>query len=446
MTTTNLLWFRNDLRIHDNQSLHEANQQCDVLIPVYCFDPRHFEKTYLFGFEKTGFYRTKFLLESIQDLRQSLLKLDSGLIVKIGKPEDIIPALVREYKVTNIYFQREVTYEEVNVEDALTQQLQSLNCTVHSFEGHTLYSSKNLPFHINSLPNIFTQFRNQIEKNCKIEPALPSLTSKLKPLPENLLDKGNIPSIKQLGVQEKEPDSRNQMNFIGGEAAALKRLKEYIWDLDLLKVYKQTRNGLLGINYSSKFSPWLANGCLSPKRIYEEVQKFEQEKIKNESTYWLIFELLWRDFFRFTAQKHGKRLFYSNGIQANKKVNWKTNPELFEKWSKGQTGIPFIDANMLELNATGFMSNRGRQNVASYLTKHLGLDWRMGAEYFESLLIDYDVCSNYANWAYIAGVGNDPIDRVFNPQKQAEKYDPNNEYVDYWLPQNSSEIKQLKLL
>jgi deoxyribodipyrimidine photo-lyase len=148
----------------------------------------------------------------------------------------------------------------------------------------------------------------------------------------------------------------------------------------------------------------------------------------------MIFELIWRDYFRFSAWKHGDKIFWPSGIQG-KKRDWLQNNEEFQKWAEGNTGIPFIDANMRELNATGFMSNRGRQNVASFLAQNLNIDWRMGAEYFESLLLDYDPCSNYGNWAYNTTVGHDPRNRYFNIIGQAQKYDAKGEYVRHWLPE-----------
>jgi deoxyribodipyrimidine photo-lyase len=175
-------------------------------------------------------------------------------------------------------------------------------------------------------------------------------------------------------------------------------------------------------------------GCLSPRYIYEAVQDYETQRVKNNSTYWLIFELLWRDYFRFICARYGDRVFYPSGIQGIP-VPWKQDWPRFEAWQRGETGYPFVDANMRELAATGFMSNRGRQNVASFLTKNLGIDWRMGAEWFESCLIDYDVCSNWGNWNYTAGVGNDARGfRYFNIPKQAKDYDPAGRYVKHWLP------------
>lgn len=195
---------------------------------------------------------------------------------------------------------------------------------------------------------------------------------------------------------------------------------------------------MLGADYSSKFSPWLARGCLSPRYIYEQVQKYERERVKNDSTYWLIFELRWRDYFRFICSKHGNKVFFQSGIKGLD-IDWKEDWERFTLWQAGKTGFPLVDANMREIVATGFMSNRGRQNVASFLTKNLGINWQMGAEWFESLLIDYDVCSNWGNWNYVAGVGNDARGfRFFNIIKQSKDYDPEGKYLRHWLPELAS--------
>ena len=175
-------------------------------------------------------------------------------------------------------------------------------------------------------------------------------------------------------------------------------------------------------------------GCLSPRTVYQEVSRYENERVANEDTYWLIFELLWRDFFQFQFRKHGADFFSATGIRDVKK-DWRRDREAFGRWADGETGVPFVDANMRELNRTGYMSNRGRQNVASFLADALRLDWRWGAAYFEERLIDYDVASNWGNWAYQAGVGNDSRDNYFNVLSQAEYYDSNADYVTTWLPE-----------
>lgn len=424
-----ILWFRNDLRLHDHQPIVSALKQQALLIPVYCLDPRQFATTPL-GFPKTGAWRAKFLLESLADLRENLKQRGSNLLVYRGKPEEILPDLAQSLGVTAIYYHQEVASEETRVEKKLAHNLQPLGIKLVGFWGHTLHDREDLPFSIDNLPEVFTSFRKQVEQT----PPLPPLPAPQAIPSPDLPIAENLPTLAELGLPEPVTDDRAVLSFQGGETQARQRLQTYFWDLDCLKNYKETRNGMVGANYSSKFSPWLALGCLSPRYIAQEVQQYETDRVKNDSTYWLIFELLWRDYFRFIVHKHGDRVFHRSGLQGID-FSWKTDRGAFEQWRLGQTGFPLVDANMQELLYTGFMSNRGRQNVASFLTKNLGIDWRWGAEWFESQLIDYDVCSNWGNWNYSAGVGNDARGfRYFNIRKQAQDYDPQGTYVKHWLP------------
>jgi deoxyribodipyrimidine photo-lyase len=427
-----LLWYRNDLRLHDHLPLAQALAEGASVIPVYCFDDRHFGQT-KFGFPKTGAFRAKFLIESVADLRQSWQTRGSDLVVRQGLPEVVIPELVDRLQITDVYYHREVTAEELAVSKALEMALKPINVNYKSFWGHTLYQLEDLPFNLANIPELFTKFRKDVEQNGRVKVPVATPVS-LPPLPVEL-DLGNTPSLQDLGLSVPEFDSRGVLAFQGGESAGIDRLNEYFWNQDRLRVYKETRNGMLGANYSSKFSPWLALGCLSPRYIYQQIDKYEQERIENDSTYWLIFELLWRDYFRFICAKHGNRIFRQSGLQGVE-MTWKEDWQRFDLWREGKTGFPLVDANMRELAATGFMSNRGRQNVGSFLTKNLGIDWRMGAEWFESLLIDYDVCSNWGNWNYTAGVGNDARGfRFFNIIKQSQDYDREGKYVKHWLPE-----------
>ena len=426
-----LIWYRNDLRLHDHEPMDKAIKQKAQIIPFYCFDKRQFATT-SFGFPKTGAFRTQFLLESIANLRNSLQELGSNLVIRKGLPEEIIPVICQNLEITKVYFSAEVTSEELAVEKKLVKSLAKIGVKVNNFWGATLYHPDNLPFSIREIPELFTTFRKQVEKKGDIERLFPT-PEKLPQLPA--IELGDLPTLEDLGLEKPTYDSRGVMTFQGGETKGLARLKTYFWEKDCLKAYKETRNGMLGANYSSKFSPWLALGCLSPRYIYQEVKKYEAERTKNDSTYWLIFELLWRDYFRFICAKHGKKIFLKSGIQGLK-IAGKEDWERFNLWCAGKTGFPLVDANMRELAATGFMSNRGRQNVASFLTKNLGINWQMGAEWFESLLIDYDVCSNWGNWNYTAGVGNDGRGfRYFNIEKQSKDYDPQGKYVKHWLPE-----------
>ena len=434
MTQRILIWYRNDLRVHDLLALDEAVQQQAEIIPVYCFDDRLFGET-SFGFVKTGNYRAQFLIESVADLRNTLQQLGSNLVVRRGLPEEVIPAIAEQLKVDAVSYSKEVTSEEKRVEKKLRKALQAKGIKVNTYWEATLYLPEDLPFSIQQTPELYTNFRKQVEKKSEINEALPAPT-KLPPLPE--IEVGEIPTIEDFGLSTPEIDERGVLNYKGGETEAIKRLEDYFWQQDCLREYKETRNGMLGANYSSKFSAWLANGCISPRYINDQVIKYEAERVKNNSTYWMIFELIWRDFFRFIVAKHGNQVFRIEGMQGVK-IPWKQDWQRFDLWREGKTGYPLVDANMREFAATGFMSNRGRQNVASFLTKNLGIDWRMGAEWFESLLIDYDVCSNWGNWNYTAGVGNDARGfRYFNIGKQTKDYDPQGKYIKHWLPELAS--------
>jgi len=321
------------------------------------------------------------------------------------------------------------------------QQFKNLNLTLifpfqHLKCDICLHYRDDIPFSKANIPDTYTKFRQMVETKSSIRPVIPT-PSILKTLPPLLGVKlGEIPSLESLGVPEDHSiDARTAVPFKGGEKAGLNHLQKYLWDTDAISTYKETRNGLLGEEYSTKFSIWLANGCLSPRQIYHEVKNYESERVSNQSTYWSIFELIWRDYFKFVCWKYGKKIFFLSGIMG-KHLEWKQDKELFHRWAQGQTGVPFVDANMRELLHTGWMSNRGRQNVASFLVKDLKLDWRLGAEWFESMLLDHDVCSNYGNWNYAAGIGNDPRqDRKFNMVKQGLDYDAEGQFVKTWIPE-----------
>jgi deoxyribodipyrimidine photo-lyase len=426
---TSIIWFKTDLRLEDNETLVKAISQSEQVIPVYCFDDSHFE-TSAYGFKKTGSFRAQFLLESLQDLDKNLRKLGSGLVILKGKPEVEIPKIVKEYKAQKVFAKREVAFEEKRTEKLVQAELFKLRCELETFSTSTLYHAEDLPFSIKDIPDVFTNFRKKTEKESKIRSVFVAPEQINSPEIPVL----QLPTLEDLGLVFSSIDSRAAIQFKGGETEAINRLNYYFYETKNLSNYKETRNGMVGADYSSKFSAWLAMGCISPRFIYTEVKKYEKQFGANDSTYWLIFELLWRDFFRFMFKKHQTKFFLYAGIKTEKINSKSLNEKLLSQWINGATNSDFINANMLELKQTGFMSNRGRQNVASYFCNELNMDWRLGAAYFEEQLLDYDVCSNWGNWAYLAGVGNDPRGhRYFNIEKQANDYDKNNEFRNLWL-------------
>jgi deoxyribodipyrimidine photo-lyase len=218
---------------------------------------------------------------------------------------------------------------------------------------------------------------------------------------------------------------------------AAEHLRQY-FGRALAHTYKLSRNGLIGVDYSTKFSPWLACGALSARVVCAALRQFEAAHGANDGTYWIWFELMWRDYFRFLHLQHGVALYRAQGLSSLGQPGH--DAHRFEAWCHARTGEPLVDAGMTELSATGYLSNRLRQIVASYLVHDLGCDWRAGAAWFEAQLIDYDVYSNQRNWLYIAGRGTDPRNgRRFNLQRQMRDHDPDGAYRRLWATQGAAQ-------
>jgi deoxyribodipyrimidine photo-lyase len=423
-----LVWFTTDLRLIDNELLNAALQRHDSIVPVFCFDWESMQQEQ-FGFKRMGARRLQFLLESLADLQQSLLNVNVHLQVVFGRAEEVIPKIASDYGVSEVFAKKEVGIYELNTQAAVSQALNKNGVEWTVTSTSTLFHPDDLPFSVRDIPEVFTDFRKRAERDARVRKEFERPAS----LPTPDLKPTRIPDLKSLQVELPSYDQRTVLEFRGGERAAMERAQDYLMDSGCLSSYKETRNGLVGADYSSKFSPWLAMGCVSPRTIYFMIKEYEEKHGANDSTYWLIFELIWRDYFRYAMKKHKSMFFQKGGIQgrAPKTLD---DSEALQRWVNGQTGVDFVDANMNELRLTGFMSNRGRQIVASYLCNDLKLDWRYGAAYFEQELIDYDVASNWGNWAYLAGVGNDPRgNRYFDVAKQARQYDAGGEYRRRWI-------------
>jgi len=421
-----MLWYRNDLRVDDHEALHCAASEGAHILPVYIDSPTS-QRHALPGNPEIPGFRRKFRLESLLELDQRWREWNSSLMVVTGEPEDVIPQLCVKYKINEVFLNAESSHDESRQQQQLTRILNGTPTSCRLFHGAPMIHPDDLSFELRDLPDIFTQYRKLVEARMYVRACFTTPTAVQALAHDEALFEPRFP--------ETIADARSALPFHGGESAGQKRLHNYLWQTDALRTYKQTRNGLIGSDYSSKFSAWLANGCLSARHIFHEVRRYETERVANDSTYWMIFELLWRDYFRLVMEKFGAALFSLDGISTRR-----THPPqgrdvtTFQKWVSGTTGNRFIDASMRELQLTGFMSNRSRQNVASHFVHELGMDWRIGAQYFEALLVDYDVYSNWGNWAYVAGVGNDPREnRRFNIAHQAATYDPEGAYQKLWL-------------
>lgn len=460
-----VIWFRNDLRLLDNATVARAEQlrrasSAVEIVPVYVFDETYFKQSKR-GLARFGAGRGKFTLECVADLKASLRALGSDLLVRCGKTEDVITelTLTGANERTIVLTQTEVTSEETDMDRSVEKATQACaraggaSASMERHWGSTLYHIDDVPFDVAAglpdLPDVFTPFRSKVEAKCRVREVIPApKANALGSVPPSVSGMEWLPKPSDLPFASTDiaeacdrwikdgADARSVLDFKGGESNALARVKYYLWDSDLLATYFDTRNGMLGGDYSTKLAPWLALGCVSPRYVVNEIRRYESQRVENKSTYWVIFELIWRDFFKFFALKHGNKIFHRDGT-ANRKAAWKTDGtelKILQAWKTGMTGYPLVDANMRELAATGFMSNRGRQNVASWLALDAGVDWRHGADWFEHHLLDYDTASNWGNWCAAAGMTGGRINR-FNIAKQTSDYDPKGDYIKTWVPE-----------
>lgn len=391
-----LIWFRNAMRLHDQPLITGSGTE----IGAFCFDQRWETPHPQLGFTAAGPHRLRFL-------KNSLAELGGRKQIKVvrGHPPTEICRMAEELGAAKIIANREPgTFEQRDTEEVRAWCGQK-GIEFKLAECGSLFEEADLPFSLSRMPDFFTAFRKLVEP--------------LAPPPLQ----GQVPA--------KQPTSSTFLQ--GGEAEGLARLNFYLFESQAIRTYKATRNAMTVGTGSSLLSPYLAVGCLSPRYVLAEIFRHEAEFGENESTYWLKFELLWREFFRWQAYKHKQKLFQAGGI-SGLQIEWSHHQPTFQRWIDGTTGFPIVDANMRQLAQMGFMSNRGRQIVASFLTKNLGIDWRWGAAWFEHHLTDYDVASNYGNWQYAAGVGADAREfRVFNPYKQADQYDAGASHAKQWL-------------
>ena len=418
-----IIWFRNNLRLADNECIIRALDECDEVLCVYIMETETWNASA--ELSRISSIRAKFILESLDDLKSSIESVGGGIEFIQGQAVDEIPRLMESFGADICYAQKEDAWEETEEERLLSSQV---NLVLTAGKG--IWEDEDLPFVLDDLPAVFSSFRRKVEKNMHIR----SLLSSPESMSCSWKSKTELPTLASLGFEECSTDERAVLDFKGGAKEAKKWMHQWIWERDCLKEYKETRNGLVGADYSSKLSPWLSTGCISVVEVYWEIKKYEKERVANDSTYWLFFELLWREFFRFVARRYGAQIFKRNGIKDSDEKMTLGDPKTFHRWKEGRTSNAFVNANMIELARTGWMSNRVRQNVASYLVHDLGQDWLAGARHFEEHLIDYDPCSNYGNWMYLGGVGNDPRpNRAFNLEKQAEYYDSDEKFRKLWL-------------
>jgi len=291
-----LMWFRADLRLHDHPALKYVEEHASAVLPLFTFDPRQFGKT-SFGFAKTGRYRAEFLIEAVDQLRKRLRDIGSDLIIREGKPEEVIVNLCRQNGIRKVVYHREVCFEEQEVEQKLHKALATGRIEHKAMWSNTLYDVEDLPFAVEKMPDVYSKFRDMVQEKGQIREALPAP----KKLPRTIdCESGRLPTLSDLGLGSEPARNLKTERFTGGEIDAMGRLEKYIAEA---KRNSGTASSHLGADFSCKISPWLALGCVSPRRIHQELKKRNVvPEISKSTTY---FELVWRDFFRFITLKYG---------------------------------------------------------------------------------------------------------------------------------------------
>lgn len=417
-----IYWFRNDLRLSDSPAFLAACRDASELIPVYVHRP--FQESSLWGFPRVSAQRRAFTDQALQALDAECCARHSRLLQLHGDATNVLAELARQTQADSIICEMIAAPQE----QAEVTRLRNFGVSVHEHWQSSLLDPGSLPFDPKDLPDMFTQFRRQVE-------TAGLYSRKALSAPKEL------PCFPEVKALDAYTSSQTWASVDTGYPTGLDYLDCY-FSGEYPHTYKKTRNQLMGEYFSTNFSGGLALGSLSAPLIAARLKQYEETRGANDGTYWIWFELLWRDYFRFLHLKYGRRLYGRSGLSLggrgkNHRVHESEKgvfaPNIFESWTQGQTQNSLVNAGMNELRATGKLSNRMRQIVASYLIYDLAQDWRAGAAWFEAQLLDYDVYSNQGNWLYIAGLGTDPRGgRQMNLEKQALEHDPQGLYRKQW--------------
>ena len=379
---TAIVWFTRDLRVHDHPALRAALAENDRIVPVFCLDDR-----LLHGRHASG-PRAQFMLECLRDLDASLRGRGGRLVVRRGRPEDELPRLAGETGATTIHVSADVS------PFARSRRVEGVEVTPHP----GLAAVDDLKPYV-----VFSPYHRAWERAPRREVLGAPRKVELPPA----LDAGHVPALGELGLKQEVEDPAK-----GGETEARRRLAGFL--------KRKSRDG-------SRLSPYLHFGCLSPREVEDRVSDPDFSR-----------RLAWRDFFHQVLLHHPGNAHEEFQERYRGTLDWNDDEGALEAWKEGRTGFPFVDAGMRQLKREGWMPNRVRLVVASFLTKQLGIDWREGERHFMRYLLDGDEANNNGNWQWIASVGVDRAPyyrRLYNPERHAERYDPDGSYVRRYVPE-----------
>ena len=412
---TGIVWFRRDLRVRDHPALRAAIDRHERVIPVFCFDDR-----LLHGRHASG-PRTQFLLECLAELDAELRERGSSLVIRHGKPERELVSIARETGADAVHFTREISpfgrergklcrsaFEPAGIEavdhPGLNAVDQLRDIRTQQGKPYTVFS----PFHKNWLG---------VERRDVL-----GAPREMPPLPSKLAN-GRLPTLDSLGLAQEVSEPA-----LGGESEAHKTLDRFLDGP--VREYTEIHDAL-GKDRTSRLSPYLHFGCITPRQIEDRLPRGKGPEAFRR-------QLCWRDFYHHVLAFHPQNAKSEFQERYRGKIKWSYAEKRFERWCDGRTGFPLVDAGMRQLKREGWMHNRARLVVGSFLTKDLGIDWRWGERHFMRYLIDGDEANNNGNWQWIGSVGTDPqpaFRRIYNPALHMERYDPDGEYTRRFVPE-----------
>lgn len=398
----NVHWFRRDLRLHDNNALYHSLETGTPVLCLFIFD-----KNILSELEDND-SRVSFIHKEISLINEQLKAKGSGVIIKHGGPEEVWSKLIKEYNIDSVYTNRDYEPYALSRDQQIKALLEKNEISFHTFKDHVLREPGEVLKGDGTPYTVFTPF-SKVWKNTK---------------PDNIFE--SVPSADYYSnffpLKNYDVVSLADMGFSNGEFD----IPDRNLDEEILKKYGERRD-YPAIRSTSRLGVHLRFGTVSIREVAREASKHSDIYIN---------ELIWREFYQ-TILWHFPRVVSENFKTKYNAINWRNNKEEFTAWCEGQTGYPIVDAGMRELNQTGFMHNRVRMVVASFLTKHLLIDWRWGEAYFAKKLLDFELASNNGGWQWAAGTGTDaqPYFRVFNPESQTKKFDPELKYIKKWVPE-----------
>lgn len=402
-SAVSIFWFRRDLRLQDNAGLFQALQSGYPVVPVFIFD-----RSILDALEDKDDRRVEFIHQSLSAMQDELTAIGSTLDVRYGTPRQVYEELLKDYEVKAVYTNHDYEPYAIQRDQYIGQWLQQQGCVFHTFKDQVLLEKNEVLKDDGKPYTVFTPYSRKWKAVLAANPIISYNTKKY---------------FNQFFQQSaKQIPSLASMGF----TAAGIPFPAKTWKKELITRYKEQRD-IPSLPGTSRLSVHLRFGTISIRELAKEAGSLNETFLN---------ELIWRDFYHMILWHFPKVVGHSFKPEYDQ-IRWRNTEKEFEAWCTGQTGYPIVDAGMRELNATGFMHNRVRMIVASFLTKHLLIDWRWGEGYFARKLLDFDLAANNGGWQWAAGSGCDaaPYFRVFNPYLQTQKFDPQLKYIRKWVPE-----------